>query len=34
MCIRDSSKPITLNIHSDANMDEIMKSLDPYLYKG
>lgn len=30
----DLSKPITLNIHSDANMDEIMKTLDPYLYKG
>ena len=30
----DLSKPITLNIHSDANMDEIMKSLDPYLYKS
>ena len=30
----DLSKPITLNIHSDGNMDEIMKSLDPYLYKG
>ena len=30
----DLSKPITLNIHSDANIDEIMKSLDPYLYKG
>ena len=30
----DLSKPITLNIHSDSNMDDIMKSLDPYLYKG
>lgn len=30
----DLSKPITLNIHSDSNIDEMLQLLDPYLYKG
>jgi len=27
----DLSKPITLNIHSDSEVDEIMKVLEPYV---
>lgn len=27
----DLSKPIELTIHTDSNLDEIMKSLQPYL---
>lgn len=27
----DLSKPITLNIHADKNVDEIMESLKPYI---
>ena len=27
----DLSKPITLNIHADKNVDEIMESLKPYM---
>lgn len=27
----DLSKPITLNIHADKNVDEIMQTLQPYL---
>lgn len=27
----DLSKPITLNIHADKNLDEIMQTLKPYI---